>query len=103
MSAVIETPSGVTLRSVTMDDFAELTGTNRLVVEAFFHTHAKGYVFEFGPDNLSLNAWGALGLSGGCMLPVPPSSLRFADMEARRENWWFLLGFVIGLRQGGVW
>lgn len=85
------------------EEFADLTGTSLPVVKVFFDTHAKGYRFEYGSGRMSVTVWGGLGLSGSCMLPCPPSGHRFSDQEARRENWWLLLGFVIGLRQGGVW
>jgi len=80
-------------------DYSDLTGTTMQVVEVFFSTHGEGFSFELSRDRISI--WAVFdGVPvGHAMLPVPPNSRMFQEWETRRENWWFLLGFVIGLKQ----
>jgi hypothetical protein len=85
--------------SLSFADYSDLTGTKIQVVEVFFSTHGEGFSFELSRDQLSITAISDGVSVGRCMLPVPPSSRMFQQWETRRENWWFLLGFVIGLKQ----
>lgn len=88
--------------AIGLQELSDLTGTNERVVAAFLETHAKGYRFFFGPGFLSVRVESDSGFIGAGMLPCPPYGRRYLDPADRRENWWFLLGYVIGLRQGGA-
>jgi len=83
---------------LTVREYADLTSTPAEVAEVFFRTHAKGWQVECA-DGLAVTVRANSGrVVGQCFLPVPLHS----PALDRRENWWFLLGFCVGLRQGGA-
>lgn len=84
---------------LTVRELSSLTSTPEQVVEVFFRTHARGWELVC-QDGLSVvvRVSGSGRLVGQGCLPVPLHS----PATDFRENWWFLLGLCVGLRQGGA-